>query len=207
MSSELKLTNIKHPSSGSNNLVLASDGSATIAKASVDVSNGSITTSSTQKQTVVDGGLVSAYGIFNGLSDSSYIQDTVPTITGQTSGSFFSVQNTHEIEITSTGLYLINVNSQKFDCTDGSYGYMSGLLNVGSVASVTASLNRMGMGTLNTLPNNTVPDSSNISANFLGHFVITSTNKRVKVEIIQNNALNPASTITYYWVIQKIGTI
>ena len=30
MSSELKLTNIKHPSSGSNNLVLASDGSATI---------------------------------------------------------------------------------------------------------------------------------------------------------------------------------
>ena len=30
MSSELKLTNIKHPSSGSNNLVLGSDGSATI---------------------------------------------------------------------------------------------------------------------------------------------------------------------------------
>ena len=30
MSSELKLTNLKHPSSGSNNLVLASDGSATI---------------------------------------------------------------------------------------------------------------------------------------------------------------------------------
>ena len=30
MSSEIKLTNLKHPSSGSNNLVLGSDGSATI---------------------------------------------------------------------------------------------------------------------------------------------------------------------------------
>ena len=30
MSSDLKVTNIKHESSGSNNLVLASDGSATI---------------------------------------------------------------------------------------------------------------------------------------------------------------------------------
>jgi len=205
MASELKLINIKHPSSSSNNLVLGSDGSATIAN--LDVSSGSITTSSAQKQTVVDGGLISAYGTFAGLSDSSAIQNTTPTITGQTSGSFFSVQNTHEIEITSTGLYLINVNSQKFDCTDGSYGYMSGLLNVGTTSSVTASLNRMGMGTLNTLPNSTVPDSASISANFLGHFLITSTNKRVLVEIIQNNALNPASTISYYWVIQKIGTI
>ena len=84
---------------------------------------------------------------------------------------------------------------------------MAGMLSVGTTSSVTASLNRQGMGTLNTLPNSTVPDSSHISANFLGHFVITSTNKRVLVEIIQNNALNPASTITYYWVIQKIGTI
>ena len=33
MSSELKLTNIKHPSSGSNNLVLASDGTTTVSGA------------------------------------------------------------------------------------------------------------------------------------------------------------------------------
>ena len=37
MSSELKLTNIKHPSSGSNNLVLASDGSATATLSSTSV--------------------------------------------------------------------------------------------------------------------------------------------------------------------------
>jgi hypothetical protein len=37
MSSELKLTNIKHPSSGSNNLVLASDGSATATLSSASV--------------------------------------------------------------------------------------------------------------------------------------------------------------------------
>ncbi len=36
MASELKLTNIKHPSSGSNNLVLASDGSATIANGTIN---------------------------------------------------------------------------------------------------------------------------------------------------------------------------
>ena len=35
MSSDLKVTNIKHSSSGSNNLVLASDGSATIANATL----------------------------------------------------------------------------------------------------------------------------------------------------------------------------
>ena len=35
MSSDLKVTNLKHASSGSNNLVLASDGSATIANATI----------------------------------------------------------------------------------------------------------------------------------------------------------------------------
>ena len=42
MSSELKLTNIKHPSSGSNNLVLASDGSATATLSSTSVVPASI---------------------------------------------------------------------------------------------------------------------------------------------------------------------
>tara|TARA_Y100000004_G_scaffold84552_1_gene94920 strand:+ start:192 stop:692 length:501 start_codon:yes stop_codon:yes gene_type:complete len=64
MSSDLKVTNIKHESSSSNNLVLASDGSATIANGTISAGtfNGTIGTSATHgninlKRTITNNGV------------------------------------------------------------------------------------------------------------------------------------------------------
>ena len=64
MSSDLKVTNIKHESSSTNNLVLASDGSATIANGTISAGtfNGTIGTSATHgninlKRTITNNGV------------------------------------------------------------------------------------------------------------------------------------------------------
>tara|TARA_Y100001963_G_scaffold46430_1_gene65433 strand:- start:1350 stop:1979 length:630 start_codon:yes stop_codon:yes gene_type:complete len=61
MSSEIKLTNIKHPSSGSNNLVLASDGTTTV--------SGALTASSGIK--IADGGNIGSVSDPDAISISS----------------------------------------------------------------------------------------------------------------------------------------
>ncbi|BAQ86463.1 hypothetical protein [uncultured Mediterranean phage uvMED] len=68
MSSELKLTNIKHPSSGSNNLVLASDGTTTV--------SGALTASGGIK--VADGGNIGSASDTDAISISSagYVIDS-----------------------------------------------------------------------------------------------------------------------------------
>jgi len=88
MSSELKLTNIKHPSSGSNNLVLASDGSATTTLSSTSVVPASIGGSMhlIQKQTASSDSLIEFTNLnnYSSFNDLHFVfTNIVPTADGE----------------------------------------------------------------------------------------------------------------------------
>jgi hypothetical protein len=109
MSSELKLTNIKHASSSSNNLVLGSDGSATIA-------NGTLSAGTLGSSVVFPAG-----GTGNSIS-IAYLYDEKSS--GTSGGSSSTGWNTRHLNTKSDPDSFVTLNTSTFKFTLGAGTYL-----------------------------------------------------------------------------------
>ena len=105
MSSELKLTNIKHPSSGSNNLVLASDGNVSITNTLSAGIIGDDVNLSNKYYLRLD--LVNSFSFPSAgrYINTSGTTDPYFTLTGDTTN--LTSTNTNHIKVIRKGIYLI----------------------------------------------------------------------------------------------------
>ena len=147
MSSDLKVTNIKHASSGSNNLVLASDGSATIANGTL--SAGTIADAVTQPNTLYvqgtsqSGTQVHASGEPFNLSGTN---NPYMTFTGQVNsfgnGSGDVTGTTvHDFKFLTKGIYFVSFSlSMMFNVTNQTRVFKGEIRGNGSTSESTTVL-------------------------------------------------------------------
>ena len=152
MSSDLKVTNIKHASSGSNNLVLASDGSATINQ----ISSSSVFPTGHILQ-VVNGTVTNKHP--TGVSDGFTSRTSIADVRGQitiTSGNYVLVH----WEAYMTAYYgtanAILLASFRQGTTDADIGSDLATYGVGSTSGDTFA--QISMWGLDTSPSDTTPD-------------------------------------------------
>ena len=139
MSSEIKVTNIKHSSSGSNNLVLASDGSATIANATLSAGTIGDNINLSSKY-FLHGRVTNVYQF--GTSDT-YINtegttDPYFTLTGDTTN--IDPDSTNNLKIIRAGIYCINFSCTCFLSSTSATRVITASIKGGTSVNPTASL-------------------------------------------------------------------
>ncbi len=156
--STLSTTNLKNPSSGSNNIVLASDGSATIATLS------STTITGTTIQGTIKSG--TAVASTSGTSiDFTSIPSWVKRVTVIFNGVSTNGTSIVQVQIGSGSVSSSGYTSTaSFSGTAGGYTYATGGFIVDTTNSATTSILRSGLLQLSLIGSNTWIASGNISS-------------------------------------------